>query len=113
MMSSKQREIAIKTIVDDGVPQTRDAIVVKIFDLYRRSHHFSLRKSKPELYAHFLEKIKEYHLLICKESFSIYSKARNKTDDKIPHPNYFLAVCKRLKDKQPDKNINTVWGKSI
>ena len=112
-MSSKQREIAIKTNVDVGIPETRDAIVRGVFELHRKAHHYSIRKQRPELFEKINKGILEIPLTICKESFIIYAKAKNKTDEKIPHPNYFLAVCRRLHQDMPDKYLKTIWGKEI
>jgi len=100
--------------VDNGAALTSDAVVDMVFELHRKSHHYSLRKLNPELYARILTGCSKVPLKIVLESYKIYKDTENKTDNKIPHPNYFMAICKRMHavDGKVSK-IKTIWGKEL
>lgn len=100
--------------VNDGVGLTADAIVSMVFEAHRKSHHFSLRKLNPELYGRVLTACSKAPLKIAQESYKIYKEAKNKTDNKIPHPNYFVAVVNRLTEVDGKiSKIKTIWGKEL
>lgn len=103
-----------KQIVDDGAVIKNSAIVDLVFDLHRKSHHYSLMKLDPELYARILTGCSKVPLSIAQASYKIYRDAKNKTDNKIPHPNYFMAVVRGL-DEVDGKvsKIKTIWGKEL
>jgi len=97
-----------KPSVSDG--DRNVTIVNLIFDLYRRSHYYSLRKNSPTIYQKALNQTKKYPTWMLEEALEIYIKAKGK-DNKRPHPNYFLAICKRIyEDEDTNKPI---WGKIL
>ena len=98
-----------KTNNSGGGLSSAKAVLNEVFDSYRRSRHFSLKLKKPQLYDDILKEIKKYPLPIAIEALNIYIEAPQK-DGKRPHPNYFLAICRRLKEEFGNNNV---WGKTI
>ena len=87
--------------MDEGV--FRHAKVLNdVFDLYRRSHHFSLKKQKPELFDTLARKIEHISSPIIKEAYGIYLNAP--VLPKRPHPSYFVAIAIRIHQGDVDKN---------
>lgn len=112
-MSSKKRETAIEKEKTDGGPLTRTSIVNMVFKAHQSFHHYSIKTQKPELYKKILLEVKDMPLAIVKESYDIYKEKKNSSDNKIPHPNYFLKVCKRKYEEYPEKHTKILWGKEI
>lgn len=83
----------------------------RVYEMYRRSHHYDLRKTQEKIYIMNLAEVNKYDILMLEEAINIYKSKKN-DDDKRPHPNYFMAICRRLaKDFKPPEKIN--WGKTI
>lgn len=101
--------------LESGGVLTHAAILEKVFDSHRKSHHYSIRKTKPELYVNIENHISRLSINIIKEALDIYENSLNKTDNKRPHPNYFLAVCRRLSEDSKGKIIRPkiIWGKEL
>lgn len=108
MLSNKDK-------LESGGVLTHASILSKVFELHRKSHHYSIRKTRPELYENILKEISNISIKIVEESLSIYENSLNKTDNKRPHPNYFLAVCRRLKETKKGEIIRpkVIWGKEL
>jgi len=86
---------------DEGV--FRHAQVLNdVFDLHRRSHHYSLKKQKPELFDSLARKIEHISSPIIKEAYGIYLNAP--VLPKRPHPSYFVAIAIRIHQGEVDKN---------
>ena len=69
-------------------------IINKVYDLHRRSHYYSIRKNNPRIYRMNLAEVEKYDILVLQEALDIYMSAKNKDDNKRPHPNYFVAICR-------------------
>jgi len=120
MMSSKNDENnpalgkklapqAVSLIDSGGGLSSAKAVCDEVFDSYRRSRHFSLKRKKPQLYDNILKEVKKMPLPIVTEALNVYIDVE-KEDGKRPHPNYFLAICRRLKKEFGNDNV---WGKTI
>ena len=94
---------------DEGVFRHAD-IVDEMFELYRRSNHFSLRKRKPELPRALAQKLEHIPRRFVEEALKIYKDA-GKRLGKIPHPNYLYAVAKRLSEENLDKKKYSSYNK--
>lgn len=93
----------------DGGVLDHTAIIDKLFRVHARSVHYSLRK---KMFDEVLTKAQGYHISIVREAYDIwYEKGREA--HLAYHPNYFLAVCKGLESKRPDKYIKAIWGKEL
>ena len=103
MMSSKNDKNS------KGGFSSAKAVLNEVFDAYRRSRHFSLQLKKPQLYDNILKEIKKMPLPLAIEALNVYLDVE-KEDGKRPHPNYFLAICKRIKKEFGNNNV---WGKTI
>lgn len=108
----KTKMLSKEEMLDSGGDHA--TILSKVFDMHRRSHHYSIRKTRPELYGKILSEIEKVSQNIVSEALHVYENSLNKTDNKKPHPNYFLAVCRRLKEE--DGKIikpKVIWGKVL
>jgi hypothetical protein len=101
-MSSKKK-------VDDGGVLTHAALVAKVFEVYTRSVHY---KSSDKVKNNVLASTKDIPLNILQQAFKVWND-KGKERKKAYHPNYFLAVARRLHENAPDNNITSVWGKGI
>ena len=87
-------------------------IINKVYDMHRRSHYYSIRKQNPKIYRMNLAEVEKYDILVLQEAFKIYKDAKNYDNNKRPHPNYFIAVCRRIiKEKIDEPKLQ--WGKTI
>lgn len=87
--------------MDEGV--FRHALVLnEVLELYRKSHHYNLKKQKPELFYSLARKIEHISSPIIKEAYGIYLNAP--ILPKRPHPNYFVAIAIRIHQSEVDKN---------
>jgi hypothetical protein len=84
----------------DGVLRHAD-IVTKVFELHRKSHHYSIEKNQPNLLKGIATKINFISRPFVEEAFNFYKDSGKAT--KKPHPNYFVAICKRLYYEDLDK----------
>lgn len=84
-----------KTLFNDEGVLKHANVVHKVFDLYRKAHHFSLEKVKPGSTKSTAERIDHIPESIVSEAFDVYCKSGEKSGS-IPHPNYFVAVARRL-----------------
>lgn len=88
-------------------------IINKVFDAFRKSHHYSIRKQKPELYKSVLLKTQDIPIDILIKSYDIYITVKGK-DNKIPHPNYYLKVAlNSVKELKKNPEHKPIWGKMI
>lgn len=103
-----------KAVKGDVDMNTHVGITDMVYDIHRRSHHYSLKKRAPESYEALLRQINDIPIAIVQQAFDIYSSSKP-NDDKVPHPNYFLAICKRLQKEQTKKENpgSGPWGKVI
>ena len=87
-------------------------IINKVYDMHRRSHYYSIRKNNPKIYRMNLAEVEKYDILVLEEAFLIYKDARSYDDNKRPHPNYFVAICRRIiKERIDEPKLH--WGKTI
>jgi len=104
--------------LDKGGRNPADVIIDKIFEIHRKSHHFSIKKTQPKIYEKIKEEIKSASKKNLEEAFMAYKASADKAG-KAPHPNYFLKVVQRLekeldnKGQEPYINGNLNLGKSI
>ena len=102
-----------KTVKGDVDMSSHVGITDMVYDIHRRSHHYSLKKRAPEAYEELLRQIIIIPIAIVQQAFDIYSSSKPK-DEKVPHPNYFLAICKRLqKEEKKGRSSSGDWGKVI
>lgn len=95
----------------DGESVLRHADVInKVFELYRKSHHFSLEKRSPGLKNKIALKINFINNIFVEEAFKIYENSLSKFL-KRQHPNYFVAIAKRLYYEDLDKWSNKSYIK--
>ena len=94
---------------DDGVLRHAD-VVAKVFELFRKSHHYSLEAKNSGLKKSMALKINFINSTFIEEAFKIYESSSNKTGKK-PHPNYFVAIAKRLYYEDLDKWSNKLYIK--
>jgi hypothetical protein len=87
--------------LDEGVFRHAD-ILNEVFELHRKSNHFSLRKMKPELFDSLARKLEHISGPILREAYGIYLNAP--ALPKRPHPNYFVAIAIRIHQAEVDKN---------
>ena len=87
-------------------------IINKVYDIHRRSHYYSIRKSNPKIYRMNLAEVEKYDILVLEKAFEIYKDARNHDDSKRPHPNYFVAICRGIIKETIDEP-KLQWGKTI
>jgi len=73
----------------------------KVFELYRKSHHFSLKQKKPELFDTLARKIEHVSSPIIREAYGIYLNAPS--NPKRHHPSYFVGIAMRLHMEDVDK----------
>jgi hypothetical protein len=95
----------------DGGGVTPAVILEKVYETHRRSHHFSLKKNNPRIYTMNLSEIDKFSILVAQEAYDTYKEAKQ-ADGKKPHPNYFMAICRRLAKNEPTVEKN-IWGKTI
>lgn len=103
---------------DKGGGHPADIIINKVFEIHRKSHHFSIRKTQPKIYEKIKEEVKSASRKSLEEAFIAFKASAEKAG-KAPHPNYFLKVVQRLekeldnKGQEPYINGNLNLGKSI
>lgn len=90
---------------------TPATILEEVYELHRRSHHFSLKKNNPQIYGMNLAEIEKFSILVAQEAYKVYKEVKQ-DDKKRPHPNYFMSVCRRLAKTIPSETTN-IWGKTI
>ena len=87
----------------------------KVYDMHRRSAHYSVKKTQEKIYIMNVAEVEKYHILVVEEAFKIY-KAKGQPR---PHPNYFMAICRRLnkdfveKGNFEETEPKQIWGKTI
>lgn len=92
---------------------TPASILDKVYDMHRRSHHFAIKGKQASIYQMNLSEINKFSILVVQEAFTLYKEAKQ-ADGKKPHPNYFMAICRRLaKEKLTDTDTKNIWGKTI
>ena len=64
----------------------------EVYEAYRRNHHFNLKLTQEKIYAMSLAEVQKYSILVAEEAFKTYNAKGNPR----PHPNYFMAICRRL-----------------
>lgn len=94
-----------KTFSDDDGVLRHAGVVDKIFELFRKSHHYSLEKNTPGLKKKIALKINFINSTFIEEAFKIYETSGKKSGG-LPHPNYFVAIAKRLYYEDLDKWSN-------
>jgi len=83
----------------------------KVYDMHRRSYHYNIKTLQEKIYIMNLAEVQKYGILAVEKAFQIYKEKRNE-DGKRAHPNYFMAVLRRIaKDFKPEPKV--VWGKTI
>jgi len=87
-------------------------IINKVYDMHRRSHYYSIRKNNPKIYRMNLAEVEKYDILVLEKAFEIYKDAKNYDNNKRPHPNYFVAICRRI-IKEGINEPKLQWGKTI
>lgn len=91
---------------DDGVLRHAD-VVSEVFELHRKSHHYSLEKQRPGSKEALARKINHIPREFIEEALRIYKESGKKLGKK-PHPNYLYSVAKRLYlDKRDDYSYNS------
>lgn len=93
-------------VIDESVFRHAD-ILNKVFELHRKSNHFSIKKTKPELFNSLARKIEHIPSPVIREAYGIYLNAP--ASPKRPHPNYFVAIANRLHQEDVDKNSKTSY----
>lgn len=103
-----------KAVKGDVDLSTHVGITDMVYEIHRRSHHYSLKTKNPEAYTRLLNEVEKIDITYVKDAYEIY-RTSPQQDEKLPHPNYFLAICKRLaKEKKKDNpNGQGSWGKVI
>lgn len=91
-----------KSLFDEGVLRHSD-IVLEVFDLYRKSHHFNIEKVKPGSMKTMSAKVDYIPRQFITQALEVYKAYGKKDKMKRPHPNYFFAVAKRLHIEDVDK----------
>lgn len=117
-MSSPTTLTMLSNSEDVGGVFRHAPVLNEVFELHRKSHHFSLKKKKPELFDTLARKIDHIPASIIREAYGLYLAAP--ASPKRPHPNYFIAIAMRLYGKEVDKKQKTsyiekpiIFGKSI
>ncbi len=102
------------SLIDGGGSGLSTALTIinKVYDIHRRSHYYSIRKNNPKIYRMNLAEVEKYDILVLQEALEIYKNAKNVDDSKKPHPNYFVAVCRRIIKEKPNEP-KLQWGKTI
>ena len=93
---------------DDGVLRHAD-LVKEVFELHRKSRHYSLKKGRQRETA---MKINYINRQFVEEAFKLYKEAGVKMK-LAPHPNYFVAICKRLYTEDLDKWATKKYNKEF
>jgi hypothetical protein len=97
----------------NGGGLTPAAVLEKVYERHRRSYHYALKTKNPRIYNMNLSEIQSFSILVAQEAFDIYKEAKQDTG-KVPHPNYFMAICRRLaKEKGEERIPKQTWGKTI
>jgi hypothetical protein len=111
-MKTQSNAKAVKGDVD---LLTHVGITDMVYEIHRRSHHYSLKAKSPEAYTRLLNEVKAIDIAYVKDAYEIYRTSQQEKDEKLPHPNYFLAICKRLaKEKKKEYSSRQGnWGKVI
>ncbi len=99
-----------KAVKNESAASSRGTIIDDVFELHRKSNHYSIKKRNPALYENIIKETKNIPLDILKKSYDIY-KGVKQENGKIPHPNYFLKVVKS--SKPTDSEHKQIWGKTI
>lgn len=93
-MTKRQNHHSKSLFYDDGVLRHAD-VVSEIFELHRKSHHYSLEKQKPGSKEAIARKVNHIPREFIEEALEVYRESGKKLGQK-PHPNYFVAVARRL-----------------
>lgn len=105
-----------KAVKGESGASLRATIIDEVFELHRRSYHYSIKKRNPKLYENIISETKNIPLDILQKSYDIY-KGVKQDNGKVPHPNYFLKVALgSIIQKREEGNIpetKTQWGKTI
>ena len=99
-----------KAVKGESGAVTRVTIIDEVFELHRRSNHYSIKKRNPALYENIVKETKNIPLDILQKSYDIYKDVKQ-DNNKIPHPNYFLKIAKGT--KLTDVETKQIWGKII
>jgi hypothetical protein len=104
-----------KDVISDDAPKGANHILEKVYDMHRRSSHYSVKKTQEKIYIMNLAEVEKYHIFVVEEAFKIYKEKGQPR----PHPNYFMAICRRLnKEFKETGNFEEtepkqIWGKTI
>lgn len=96
----------------DGRVTNPAELLNKVYDLHRRSHHYSLKVTQEKIYIMNLAEVQKYDILVVQEAFELYEEQGKPR----PHPNYFMAICRRLakeEQKKIDSEPKHILGKTI
>jgi len=93
---------------DDGVLRHAD-VVHEVFELHRKSRHYSLKKGRQ---LETTKKINYINRQFVEEAFKLYKEAAMK-QKLAPHPNYFVAICRRLYTEDLDKWATKKYNKDF
>ena len=94
---------------EQGVQLTHAQLIDLVFELHRRSYHYSIKKKQPQLYVDIFDETKNIPAVTIQEAVSAYLDAEQ---EKLPHPNYFKVIAKRLLERTKDQP-KPLWGKTI
>lgn len=104
-----------KAVKGDSDVVTYVTVINKVFELHRRNVHYSIKKTRPQIYESFLKKLENVPLDILEESYNIYKGAKQEKGT-LPHPNYFLRIALNkfeLYEEEELQKPKQVWGKTI
>lgn len=79
-----------KVEVPSGTSPT--SILDEVYEMYRRNHHFNLKLTQEKIYTMNLAEVQKFSMLVLEEALKIYDGQGKPR----PHPNYFMAICRRL-----------------
>lgn len=104
-----------KAVKGDGGVVTYVTIINKVFELHRRNVHYSIKKTRPQVYESFVKKLENIPLAILQDSYDIYKGVKQEKGT-LPHPNYFLRVALNkfeLHEEEELQKPKQIWGKTI
>lgn len=81
----------------------------EVYEAYRRDRHFNLKKVQEKIYTMNLAEAEKYSILVLQEAKRIYDEKGKPR----PHPNYFMAVCRRLRKEGFTPEPKQHLGKTI
>lgn len=96
----------------NGGGLTPAAVLKQVYESHRRSHHYSIRKKNPRIWTMNLAEIEKFSILVAEEAYDVFKESKQ-ADGKLPHPNYFMAICRRLAKKEGKDEVKQTWGKTI